>query len=139
MAATCQDLCSTRIKTVLELFVFRISTWVLLLTVNRALLIAILFSFLPQILLVIDRSSTYGLSFRQAFLNVLFTTSLLSLVLAVSCWQFPVLTCIAERKLSGMDAFSAVLGRLQVFIVWLGSMVLFVILQSCFHVAVNEG
>jgi hypothetical protein len=57
--------------------------------------------------------------------NYLFTATQFALVLLYSSYGRPILGCIADQKLRGLDAYGAILGLIQMTVLWIGSIALY--------------
>lgn len=57
--------------------------------------------------------------------NYLFTATQFAMVLLYSSYHHPIVGCIADQKLRGLDAYGAVLGLVQITVLWLGSISLY--------------
>lgn len=85
----------------------------------------IIFSYVPQLHRIINRGSTFGIAPNYILFNALFTATQLSTILLLSCYHYPVLRCIGDNQLTGLDAYGAVLGLVQITALWLGSVLLY--------------
>lgn len=90
------------------------------------LLVTIALSYAHQVCRIKFQNSPLGLSPYFVLFNTLFATTQYSNFLLFSCYRYPILSCIAKQELRGLHAYVAILGLLQVAIVWLGSMMLYV-------------
>jgi hypothetical protein len=52
------------------------------------------------------------------------------MVLLYSSYHHPIVGCIADQKLRGLDAYGAVLGLVQITVLWLGSISLYEVLYQ---------
>lgn len=135
-SAECRSLCQSPINTALNTFVFRnfrialvpdrYLKWLLTLGFKYSvLLLAIICSYIPQLHRIITKGSTWGIAPNYILFNTLFAASQLTLILYLSGYGFPVLECIGSNKLKGLNAYGAVLGLIQISVLWLGSLSLY--------------
>ena len=57
--------------------------------------------------------------------NYLFTATQFAMVLVYSSFGRPIMGCVADRKLRGLDAYGAILGLIQMTVLWIGSISLY--------------
>ena len=78
-------------------------------------------SYLPQIYRVVSHGSAFGIAANYILFNYLFTATQFTTMLLVSCCHYPVLECIWNREVKGLDGYGASLGLIQITAQWLGS------------------
>lgn len=54
----------------------------------------------------------------------LFTATQFALVMLYSSYGRPLMDCIKDRKLRGVDAYGAIVGLVQITVLWIGSTIL---------------
>lgn len=54
----------------------------------------------------------------------LFTATQFTLVMLYSSYGRPVVDCIKDQKIRGLDAYGAVVGAVQMCVLWFGSLLL---------------
>lgn len=54
----------------------------------------------------------------------LFTATQFTLVMIYSSYGRPIVDCINDQKLRGLDAYGAIIGLVQMTVLWIGSMLL---------------
>ena len=84
----------------------------------------IILSYLPQIYKIVSHGSTYGIASNYVLFNYLFTATQFTTILLLSWSHYPVLECIQNRELEGLDSYGASLGLIQTTAQWLGSVIL---------------
>lgn len=95
-----------------------------LLTNPRILLLIIVSSYIPQLQLIFARNSTAGITKSYVLFTYLFTATQFILVMIYSSYGRPIADCIKDGELTGMDAYSVVVGPVQMTVLWLGSLFL---------------
>ena len=90
----------------------------------RLILLIIVGSYIPQIRLILQRRSTLGITQSYMMFTYLFTATQSTLVTIGWTWARPVLTCLKDQKIKGLDAYGAVIGWVQMTVLWIGSIVL---------------
>jgi hypothetical protein len=70
--------------------------------------------------------------------NYLFTATQFALVLLNSSYGRPILGCIADQKLRGLDEYGAILGLIQMIVLWIGSISLYGISTSLWTIEMAD-
>jgi len=82
------------------------------------LLFTTVLPYLPQICRVVSRGSVFA---NYILFNYLFTATQFTTILLLSCYHYPVLECIRNQDLKGLDGYGASLGLTQITEQLLGS------------------